>query len=57
MGRVECITCQVPVSHSTEGGVKSSAGLGEVVVGDRIFNKLAILKCPTVMKLLDAGVA
>lgn len=43
MGRVEWVTCQVPVSHSTDGGVNSSVDLGEVIVGDRIFIEVAII--------------
>lgn len=43
MGRVEWVTCQVPVSHSMGGGVKSFGGLDEVVVGGRSFMEVIIL--------------
>ena len=35
MGRVECVTCHVPCSHSREGGVKEAGWGRAAVVGGR----------------------
>ena len=33
MGRVECVTCHVPESHSVVGGVKAGWGRPELLGG------------------------
>lgn len=57
MGRLECVTCQVSVSHAIEGFLKSAGGLaGEKVGGRSVMADMSPSTCRVAVKLLIRAV-
>jgi len=45
IGRLECVTCQVSVSHSTVGRAKADGAVALEKVGGRMMRLVAIVGC------------